>query len=191
MADKIVFRIVLLVTIFVMGVVIVLNAKILPQPEIMPGFVAYLPGLHAILNGTCSVILVISFLAIRKKNISLHKKLNFSAFILSSLFLISYILAHFYMPDVKYGDLDHNGLLDDGEKVAVSGSRGLYLFILLTHIVLAALILPFILISFWFGINNRIAAHKKIVRFTFPIWLYVTITGVVVFLMVKDYYPFP
>ena len=68
--------------------------------------------------------------------------------------------------------------------------RPVYLFILLTHIVLAAIVLPLVLISFYFGLKNEVVKHRKIVRFSYPIWLYVTITGVVVYLMIKPYYPF-
>ncbi|MGZ3943124.1 MAG: DUF420 domain-containing protein, partial [Bacteroidia bacterium] len=105
-------------------------------------------------------------------------------------FLVSYILAHYFMPDIRFGDLNHDGTLDEAEKAAVSGIRGTYLFILVTHIVLAAAVLPVILLSFYFGLKNEVVKHRKIVRFTYPIWLYVTITGVVVYLMVKPYYPF-
>jgi len=190
MSDKTVFRIVTVVSIFVFAVVVILNRKILPQPEIMPGFVQYLPPLNAFINGTCAVLLLLSLWAIKNKKISLHKKINLTAFFLSSIFLVSYILAHFFMPDVKYGDLNHNGVLEEAEKAAVSGLRGTYLIILTSHIILAAGVLPVILLSFWYGLKNEVVKHKKIVRFAYPIWLYVTITGVVVYLMVKSYYPF-
>lgn len=189
MSDKAVFRLVTAISIFVLGVVIILNRKILPQPEVMPGFIQYLPPLNAFLNGTCALLLLISLWAILNKKISLHKKINLSTFVLSSLFLVSYILAHFFMPDVKYGDMDHNGVLDEAEKAA-AGSRGIYLVILTSHIILAAAVLPVILLSFWYGLKNDVVKHKKIVRYTYPVWLYVAITGVVVYLMVKPYYPF-
>jgi len=189
MSDKAVFRLVTAISIFVLGVVVILNRKILPQPEMMPGFIQYLPPLNAFLNGTCALLLLISLWAILNKKISLHKKINLSTFVLSSLFLVSYILAHFFMPDVKYGDLDHNGVLDEAERTT-AGSRGIYLVILTSHIILAAAVLPVILLSFWYGLKNDIVKHKKIVRYTYPVWLYVAITGVVVYLMVKPYYPF-
>lgn len=189
MSDKAVFRIVTAVSIFVFAVVVILNRKILPQPETLPGFVQYLPPLNAFINGTCSVLLLLSLWAIKNKNVALHKRINLSAFFLSAIFLVSYILAHFFMPDVKYGDLNHDGVLDDAEKAGAS-MRGFYLIILTTHIILAAGVLPLILLSFWYGLKNEVIKHKKIVRFTYPLWLYVTITGVVVYLMVRSYYPF-
>jgi putative membrane protein len=190
MSDKAVFRLVATISIFVLGVVIILNRKILPAPAVMPGFVSFLPMLNALLNGSCTILLLFSLWAIKNKNIQLHKKINITAFIFSSVFLVSYILAHYFMPDVRFGDLNHDGLLDDAEKAAVSGVRGIYLIILTSHIILAAGVLPLILLSFYFGLKNEVIKHKKIVRFTYPIWLYVTITGVVVYMMVKPYYPF-
>jgi putative membrane protein len=189
MSDKAVFRLVSVISIVVLGVVVVLNRKILPQPETIPGFVQYLPPLNAFLNGTCAILLMISLWAILNKKITLHKRLNLTTFMISSLFLVSYIFAHFFMPDVKYGDLNHDGILTDEEK-AVAPARGFYLILLTTHIILAAAVLPVILLSFWYGLKNNVQKHKKIVRYTYPVWLYVAITGVVVYLMVKPYYPF-
>ncbi|MEO8761329.1 MAG: DUF420 domain-containing protein [Bacteroidia bacterium] len=189
MSDKAVFRFVIAISIFVFGVVVVLNQKILPRPDVMPSFVQYLPPLNATLNGTCTILLLASLWFIKRKNIAMHKKINLTAFVLSALFLVSYILAHYFMPDIKFGDINHDNILDDAEKNLATG-RGLYLFILITHIILAALVLPLILISFYFGLKNEVVKHRKIVRFSYPIWLYVTITGVVVYLMVKPYYPF-
>jgi len=190
MSDKAVFRFVMALSIFVFAVVVILNQKVLPRPDVMPGFVSYLPMLNATLNGTCTILLLASLWFIKRKNIAMHKKINLTAFVLSALFLVSYILAHYFMPDVKFGDIDHSGTLDDAERNLVSGVRGVYIFILLTHIILAALVLPMILISFYFGLKNDVIKHRKIVRFSYPVWLYVTITGVVVYLMVKPYYPF-
>ena len=189
MSDKAVFRLVTAISIFVLGVVIILNRKILPAPDVMPGFVSYLPMLNAMLNGTCTILLLFSLWAIKSKKIQLHKKINITAFIFSSVFLVSYILAHYFMPDVKFGDINHDGILDDAEKAA-AGMRGMYLIILTSHIILAAGVLPIILLSYYFGLKNEVVKHKKIVRSPYPIWLYVTITGVVVYLMVKPYYPF-
>ncbi len=189
MSDKAVFRLVTVISVFVLGVVVILNRKILPAPDVMPVFVFYLPMLNAILNGSCTILLLFSLWAIKSKKIQLHKKINITAFIFSSVFLVSYILAHYFMPDVRFGDVNHDGALDAIEKTAAT-LRGPYLIILTSHIILAAGVLPLILLSFYFGLKNEVIKHKKIVRFTYPIWLYVTITGVVVYLMVKPYYPF-
>ena len=155
-----------------------------------PAFIYKLPALNAILNGTCSLLLIFSLLAIKRGNIALHKKLNISAFILSSLFLISYVTAHYFIPDTKYGDADHDGVMSMVESAAVSGIKPVYLVILLTHIFLAVVVLPMVLLSFYYGLTDQREKHKKLTRFSYPIWLYVTVTGVVVYLMISPYYQY-
>ncbi len=186
--DKTVFKIVLGVSALICVVVVVLNQKLIPVPNSFPGFIYKLPLLNAFLNGSCSILLIASLLAIKKRNIELHKKLNLTAFLLSSLFLISYVTAHYFIPDTKFGDVDHNGILDDMELTAVSGIRSVYLIILLSHIFLAVIVLPMILLSFYYALKDDRVKHKKITRFSYPIWLYVTITGVVVYALISPYY---
>jgi putative membrane protein len=176
MSDKIIFRIVLVISIIVFAAVVVLNRKLIPAPETPPAFARHLPVLNAFINGTCSVLLVISLYFIRKKNIAAHKRLNITTFILSSLFLISYVTFHYFMPETKFG--------------GQGAIRGIYFFILITHIILAALVLPLILMSFYYGLKNNVQKHRRLTRWSFPIWLYVTITGVVVYLMISPYYQF-
>src|ERR1700752_1261024 len=104
--DKTVFKITLAVTILICVVVVVLNQKLIPVPETFPSFIYKLPMLNAFLNGACSVLLIFSLWAIKKRKIELHKKLNLSAFFLSALFLISYVTAHYFIPDTIYGDIN-------------------------------------------------------------------------------------
>lgn len=186
--DKTVFKIVLGVSALICVVVVVLNQKLIPVPDTFPAFIYKLPLLNAFLNGSCSVLLIASLWAIKKRNIELHKKLNLTAFLLSSLFLISYVTAHYFIPDTKFGDVDHNGILDEMELAAVSGIRPVYLIILLSHILLAVIVLPMILLSFYFALKDDRVKHKKITRFSYPIWLYVTLTGVVVYALISPYY---
>lgn len=174
--DKLVFNIVTIVSIVVFVAVVILNRKILPRPEIMPSWVMYLPKLNAFINGTCTVLLLLSLYFIKQKNIAAHKAINLTAFGLSSLFLVSYILYHWMANETSFP--------------AENSMRGIYLTILFTHIVLAAFVLPLILLSFYYGLQMNIAKHKKIVRFTYPIWLYVTVTGVIVYTMISPYYQF-
>ena len=176
MNDKAIFRIITLVSIVIFTAVIVLNQKILPRPEPTPSFIYFLPLLNAFINGTCSVLLVASFLFIRKKKITLHKRINITAFVLSALFLISYITFHWIVDETSYPK--------------ENPMRPVYLFILISHILLAAVVLPLVLLSFHRGLQMQVEKHKKIVRWSFPIWLYVTITGVIVYLMISPYYPF-
>jgi putative membrane protein len=186
--DKTVFKIVLAVSALICVVVVVLNQKLIPVPDTFPAFIYKLPMLNAFLNGSCSVLLIASLWAIKKRNIELHKKLNLTAFLLSSLFLISYVTAHYFIPDTKFGDVNHNEVLEQTELALVSGIRPTYLVILLSHIFLAVIVLPMILLSFYYALKDDRVKHKKITRFSYPIWLYVTITGVVVYAMISPYY---
>ena len=173
--DKIYFRIVLVVTLIVFIAVIVLNQKVLPRPDITPSFTYFLPKLNAFINATCSILLLVSLYFIKRKEITKHKKINIITFILSSVFLVSYIMYHYLANETKF-PLD-NPL------------RPIYFFILVTHILLAAAVLPMILLSFYYGLQMNVVKHKKLTRWTFPIWLYVTITGVIVYLMISPFYP--
>lgn len=186
--DKTVFKIVLGVNLLICIVVIVLNQKLIPVPESFPAFIYKLPMLNAFLNGTCSVLLMLSLWAIKKRNIELHKKLNLTAFFLSSVFLISYVTAHYFIPDTIFGDVNHNHILEPGEHAAVGAIRPIYLTILLSHILLAVVVLPMILLSFYYALKDDRVKHKKITRFSYPIWLYVTITGVIVYWIISPYY---
>jgi putative membrane protein len=172
--EKQVFRFVLALSIVVFLVVVLLDSKILPRPDPMPAFARYLPALNACINATCSILLIMSLRAIRRKDVARHKQLNLTTFVLSSLFLVSYVLYHWMSEETKFP--------------ADNPIRPLYLTILISHIILAALVLPMILMSFWFGLTNQVNRHRKWVRFAFPIWLYVTVTGVIVYLMISPFY---
>lgn len=186
--DRSVKIVVWITTVVICAAVTILNKKVLPVPDSFPSFIYKLPMLNAFLNGSCSVLLIFSLMAIKKRNITLHRKLNLTAFLLSSIFLLSYVTAHYFIPDTRYGDLDHNGVLDATESAAVSGIKPLYLTILLSHILLAVVVFPMVLLSFYYGWTDQREKHKKLTRFSYPIWLYVTITGVVVYLMISPYY---
>lgn len=187
-SEKAIKNTVYITTVAICAVVVILNQKLIPHPDTFPDFIYQLPKLNAFLNATCSILLIFSLLAIKAKKIEVHKKLNLTAFVLSSLFLISYVTAHYFIPDTKYGDLDHDGVMNEIEKAAVSGIKPVYLIILLSHIFLAVLVLPLVLLSFYYGLTDQREKHKKLTRFSYPIWLYVTITGVVVYLMISPYY---
>lgn len=191
MTDKFIFRFVAAVSVFVFAVVVILNRKILPAPAVTPSFTHLLPLFNAIVNGTCSILLLISLYLITHGNIVWHKRVNILAFCLSSLFLVSYITFHYLMrQETIYGDLDGNGVLSATERSAVGSLRTIYLTILISHIILAAGVLPLILLSFYRGLQMQVEKHKKLVRWTFPIWLYVTVTGVIVYILIRPYYHF-
>lgn len=136
--------------------------------------VSFLPKFHAILNSCVAILLVSGYYFIRNKKIRQHKFCMISAFSISVLFLISYVFYHAATESTKFG----------GEGIV----RMVYYFILLTHIVLAAGVLPFILITLSRALTQKFDKHRKIARITFPLWLYVSITGVIVYFMISPYY---
>ncbi|MCT4664627.1 MAG: DUF420 domain-containing protein [Flavobacteriales bacterium] len=151
---------------------LVVALRYLPKPEVVPSFTHVQPFLHALINGTCFLLLIGALFAVKAKNIDLHRKLITIAMIMSLVFLLSYVLYHAFAPETKY----------------LGEYKGLYLVILATHIVLAALSLPFILLAFAKAFTGMIEEHKKMVKWVFPIWLYVTLTGVLVYLFLSPYY---
>ena len=151
-------------------------------------WVKSLPGFHAIINSTTVLTLVGALISIRKGNVTLHRSFMFASLILGVFFLISYILYHSSQPSVKFGDLDHDGIVSELELTQAGATRTVYLIILASHILLSILVVPFVLLAFYFALTDQIPRHKKMVKYTFPVWLYVSITGVVVYLMIEPYY---
>ncbi len=134
----------------------------------------FLPPIYASINALTAFILVLGFWAIKNKKIQLHKTLMTTAIGCSVVFLMLYIAYHMTSDSTKFG----------GEGVI----RIVYYFVLITHILLSIVIIPFVLITYVRAITNNFERHKKIARITFPIWLYVAITGVVVYIMISPYY---
>lgn len=172
--DKFYHRLIYIISAVVFLAVVVLGR--LPRAESIPDWVKVLPALNATLNGTTTVLLLISLYFIKQKNVAIHKRLNLLACVLSVFFLLSYVTFHAFGVETRFP--------------AENPMRPLYLVILSTHILLAAIVLPFVLISLYRGLTNQVSSHKKIVRWSFPIWLYVTTTGVIVYLMISPYYRF-
>lgn len=129
---------------------------------------------NAIINSVVAIMLIAGYVAVRKKNYLLHKKLMLTAIILSILFLISYICHHIFAGDTKFG----------GEGVI----RIFYYFILITHILLAGIILPFILFTAYRGLTGDYQKHRKIAKITWPLWLYIAITGPLIYVLISPYY---
>lgn len=157
---------------FLIGVVafLYMGPNILHLGDLAP---STLPKVNALLNASCALVLLAAWGAILRKNIDRHRRLMYTAVALSALFLVSYILQHATFPSVKYG-----------------GDLGwLYYPILISHIVLAAAIVPLVLITLVRALSARYDKHRRIARWTLPLWLYVSITGVVVYLMCAPYYP--
>lgn len=143
---------------------------------------------NAIINTLVAVLLLAGLFTAKQKNYVLHRSIMLSAIMLSVLFLVSYIGHHLLAGDTKFGDLNHDGIVSIDEKVLAGNIRMLYYFILITHIPLAAIILPFILFTAYRALTGEYEKHKKLVRVTWPVWFYVAVSGVIVYLMISPYY---
>lgn len=131
----------------------------------------FLPALNALLNALSATALLIGFTFIRSRRITAHKRSMITAFGFSTLFLVSYIIHHALHGDVRYP--------------AQAAWRGVYLPLLASHIILAVVTLPLVLVTFFFSLTGRFPQHRKIARWTFPLWLYVSVTGVVTYVMLR------
>lgn len=134
----------------------------------------FLPPIHASLNALAALILIAALYFIKNKNVDAHRKAIYAAMVCSALFLVSYVLYHFTTPETRYGG---EGLM-----------RTVYFVLLITHVVLAAVILPFILLTFNRAYTNQFDRHRKMARWVFPLWLYVAVTGPICYLMLRPYY---
>src|SRR5450432_4552911 len=160
-----------------------------PSTKINPGFsTGNLPLFHAILNSTTAILLLASLYFIKNMWVRAHRAANLTAVVLSSIFLISYVIYHSSNPSVKYGDLNHDGVLSAGEKILAGGMRYVYYFILSSHIILSGVIIPFVLFTLQRAFQERFPQHKKLARITWPMWFYVAVTGVIVYVMISPYY---
>jgi len=144
-----------------------------PPADVAGTHLLFLPSLNALLNALSAIALVVGFCFIRAKQISRHRMAMFIAFIFSALFLVTYITNH-----ALHGDMRFQGQ---------GFVRVVYFPLLISHIGLSVLALPMILITFFLSLTGRFPAHRRLARFTFPIWLYVSVTGVIVYLMLAAY----
>ena len=143
--------------------------------KVDPGFNVHIfAKINAIINSMVTLLLIAALVAVKQRKLQLHKRLMLGAMVLSVLFLLSYVCHHLFAGDTKYG----------GE----GPLRYVYFFILITHIFLAAIIMPFVLFTAYRALIAEFPEHKKLARITWPIWLYVSITGVVVYLFISPYY---
>jgi putative membrane protein len=141
----------------------------------IPGYdFSFLPPIYATINGLTAVLLVVAVLAIKKKNKQLHENVMKVCIALSAAFLVMYVVYHMFSDSTPFG----------GEGVA----KYVYYFILITHIILSIGVVPFVLLTFSRALAGRFERHKALAKFTFPLWLYVAVTGVVVYLMISPYY---
>jgi len=166
---------------------VVLLSKVKVDVEL--GFdIHFFALINAMINSWVAVLLILALLAVKKKKYETHKKLMLIAMSLSILFLISYICHHLFAGDTKYGDVNHDGIVSAVEKTAAGTLRIIYFIILATHIPLAGLILPFILFTAYRALIGEYTEHKKLARITWPVWFYVAVTGVIVYVLISPYY---
>jgi len=158
-----------------------LNVKLDFDPHIFAAF-------NAIANSCVAILLVAGLWAATSGKYILHKKIMLTAIFLSVLFLVSYVCHHLLSGETKFGDLNHNGILSPDEKQVAGTLRYIYYFILITHIPLAGIILPFILFTSYRALSGEYEKHKKLARITWPIWFYVAVSGVAVYLLISPYY---
>jgi len=163
------------VWIWILSIAIPLTVVILFSVKI-PGVerMAFLPPVYATINGLTAILLVVAVFQIKKGNRKIHERIMKLCIALSALFLVMYVTYHMTSDSTSYGGV---GVL-----------RYVYFFILISHILLSIGVIPFVLITFVRALNGNFEKHKKIAKITFPIWLYVAITGVIVYLMISPYY---
>ena len=172
--------------------VIVFSAVVLLSKvklEVNLGFdVHFFALVNAMINSGVAVLLILALLAVKKKKYETHRKLMLTAMLLSILFLLSYICHHLLAGDARFGDINHDGIVNEAEKAAAGSLRIIYYIILGTHIPLAGIILPFILFTAYRALIGEYSAHKKLARITWPVWFYVAVTGVIVYVLISPYY---
>ncbi|MDD2673518.1 MAG: DUF420 domain-containing protein [Flavobacterium sp.] len=149
---------------------------------------SFLPPIYATTNGITAILLIAAVIAIKNGKRKLHERLMTGAIALSVAFLVMYVAYHMTSVSAVFGDANHNLILEDSEKLNIGFMRMFYLVILITHIILSIAIIPMVLITYVRALAQNFDKHKKIAKITFPIWLYVAVTGVVVYLMISPYY---
>jgi putative membrane protein len=160
-----------------------------PQARIDLGFnTRSLPLFHAILNSSTAILLLASLYFIKHRQVAAHRRANWAAVALSGVFLVSYIIYHATNPSTRFGDLNHDGLLSDSEKQQAGALRYVYYVILSSHILLSGIIIPFVLFTMQRAYQEKFDKHRRLAKITWPLWLYVAVTGVIVYVMISPYY---
>jgi putative membrane protein len=175
--------------IYTLSVVIPLVVVLLFKVELKGYDTSFLPPIYATTNGLTAILLLFALWAVKSGKIQLHENIIKICLGFSLLFLVLYVVRHMTSTDIIYGDANFDGQLSDEERANAGSLRSIYLFILLSHIALSVVVIPLVLWSFMRGVLGQVALHKKIVRYAFPIWWYVSATGAIVYLMIAPYYP--
>jgi putative membrane protein len=149
---------------------------------------SFLPPIYAGINAVTGGLLILALIFIKNGNVQQHQKTIQLALILSVLFLLCYVAYHMTSDSTVYGDLDHNGTLSAKELELVGATRLAYILLLLSHIFLSVAVIPVVLFTYLHAWEGNYQKHKKWAKFAFPIWLYVAVTGVIVYFMISPYY---
>jgi putative membrane protein len=186
--DKKARKLIIVFSIIVFAAVSILGRYNLAGKVELPFDVHLFALANAIINATVAILLLGGLIIVKRRNYLLHKKIMLTAMALSVLFLVSYICHHLFAGEAIYGETDGIKGLSDVERGAAGTMRTIYLFILATHIPLAGLGLPFILFAAYRALTGEYEKHKKLVRIIWPVWFYVAITGVIIYIMISPYY---
>jgi putative membrane protein len=154
----------------------------------IPGDLSFLPPIYAGFNAATALLLILALFMVKQGKIELHRFFIRLALLLSLLFLVCYVAYHLTSDPTQYGDLNHDHILSDAEKASAGTWRTIYFVTLISHIGLSMVVIPMVLYAYLFAWAGQYEAHKKLVRFAYPIWLYVAITGVVVYWMISPFY---
>ena len=170
----------------VLGLVMVMRRITIPLPDGVE--LSFLPPIHALINTLACFALVGALVAIKNGRVEAHRKFITGALALSVLFLLSYVAYHFTTPETIFGETDGVAGLSAEEKAAVGPLRSVYLALLIPHILLAGISLPFILITLIYAVTNQFEKHRRMARWVFPMWLFVAVTGPICYFMLRPYY---
>lgn len=174
--------------IIVLSILLPLVIGLLGSVKVENVDLSFLPGIYASINACVAILLVTAVIAIKNKKRMLHERLIKLAMLGSLLFLAGYVAYHITSEPALFGDINLDGELSDDESKLLGSSASVYYFILFTHIILSVVIIPMVLFTYLKGIAGNVVAHRKLAKYTFPLWLYVAVTGVVVYLMISPFY---
>jgi len=148
-----------------------------------------LPPIYAAINGFTALVLIAAVIAIKNGKRKTHENLMKFAIVCSIVFLLMYVAYHSTSDSIKYGDINHDNTISEIENKAIENTKYIYYTLLISHIMLSIMIIPLVLTTYIRAWSELFDKHKKIAKITFPIWLYITITGVIIYLMISPYYP--
>ncbi len=184
--DRKTSRLIISFSIVVFAAVVLLSKVKL---EIDPGFnVHFFALVNAIINSCVATLMLLALWMVKTKRYEFHKRLMLTSMWLSILFLLSYICHHLLAGDTRFGDINHDGIVSETEKADAGSLRIFYYVVLGTHIPLAGIVLPFILFTAYRALIGEYPEHKKLARITWPVWFYVALSGIIVYVLISPYY---